>query len=70
VLLDIKMPGLSGFVVVRQIRMRYGDASPLLIAISGHFKHGADKVLAEIVGFDYHLPNPCDPGELLALLNV
>jgi DNA-binding response OmpR family regulator len=70
VLLDIKMPGLSGFEVARQIRMRFGDASPLLIAISGHFNHGADKVLAEIVGFDYHLSKPCDPGELLALLKV
>jgi DNA-binding response OmpR family regulator len=70
VLLDIKMPGLSGFEVARLIRSRYGDESPLLVAISGHFKQGGDKVLSEIVGFDYHLAKPCDPGELLALLSV
>jgi DNA-binding response OmpR family regulator len=70
VLLDIKMPGLNGYEVARLIRSRYGGASPLLVAISGQFKQGSDKVLAEIVGFDYHLPKPCDPGELLALLKV
>jgi two-component system, LytTR family, response regulator LytT len=70
VMLDIQMPGLTGFEVARQIRTRYGAASPLLIAISGHFKHGADKVLAEIVGFDYHLAKPCDAGALLTLLNA
>lgn len=68
VLLDIKMPGLSGYEVARLIRSRYGDASPLLVAISGQFTPGSDQAAEEIVGFDYHLPKPCDPGELLALL--
>ena len=68
VLLDIKMPGLSGFELARRIRSQYGDAKPLLVAISGHFRQGSDRVLAEILGFDHHLPKPCDPKKLLALL--
>jgi two-component system, OmpR family, response regulator len=67
VLLDIKMPGLSGYDVARQIRRRYG-VLPLLIAISGHYKQTSDELLCEIAGFDYHVPKPCDPNALLALL--
>lgn len=68
VLLDIKMPGLSGYDVARKIRSKYGEARPRLIAISGHYKLGADRVLAEIVGFNHHVGKPYDPRALLALL--
>jgi DNA-binding response OmpR family regulator len=67
VLLDINMPGLSGYEVARLIRSKYGDSRPLLIAISVH-KQGADRVLAEIVGFNHHIAKPYDTGSLLALL--
>jgi len=70
VLLDIKMPGMSGYEVARSIRTRYGDARPLLVAISGHYKQGSDRVLAEIVGFDHYFAKPCDPNALLALLKL
>ena len=70
VLLDIKMPGLSGYEVARRIHERYGVQRPLLIAISGHYKQGSDRVLAEIVGFDHHVPKPCDPHRLLNLLKL
>lgn len=69
VLLDIKMPGLSGWEVARLIRSRYGSL-PLLIAITGHYNKGADKILAEIAGFDHQLPKPCDLGALLSLLRL
>jgi DNA-binding response OmpR family regulator len=68
VLLDIKMPGVSGYEVARKIRSKYGKARPRLIAISGHYKQGSDRVLAEIVGFDDHVAKPYDPRALLALL--
>jgi DNA-binding response OmpR family regulator len=68
VLLDIKMPGLSGYEVARRINSCYGKARPRLIAISGHYKRGSDRVLAQIVGFDHYLPKPCDFGALLELL--
>jgi two-component system CheB/CheR fusion protein len=69
VLLDIKMPGLNGYDVARLIRSRYGNV-PLLIAVSGHYKKGPDRILAEIAGFDHHLPKPCDPNALLSLLRI
>ena len=69
VLLDIKMPGLSGYDVARLIRSRYGSL-PLLIAISGHYRKTSDRILAEMVGFDHHLPKPCDPHALLSLLRL
>ena len=69
VLLDIKMPGQSGYDLARIIRQRYGSERPLLIAISGHYKKGSDQLLARIVGFDHFFPKPCDPNALVSLLS-
>jgi len=68
VLLDIAMPDLSGWEVARTIRARRGAERPLLIGISGEYKQGADKVLAQILGFDHYLVKPYAPADLLALL--
>jgi DNA-binding response OmpR family regulator len=68
VLLDIAMPEVSGWDVARQIRNRLGEGRPFLIALSGVYKQSADKVLGQIVGFDYYLSKPYDPAVLLALL--
>ena len=40
----------------------------MLIAISGQYKQAADKILAQMSGFNYFLAKPCDPNVLLALL--
>jgi CheY-like chemotaxis protein len=68
VLLDIKMPGMSGYDLARAIRERYGQARPLMIAISGHYRQGIDKLLAKVVGFDHYFAKPYDPAALLWLL--
>jgi DNA-binding response OmpR family regulator len=68
VVLDIHMPGLSGWEVARTIRDRRGKERPLLIGISGEYKMGADKILSEILGFDHYLLKPCEPRTVLALL--
>lgn len=67
VLLDIAMPGLSGWEVARQIRERLGRR-PLLIGLSGEYKQDVDKILSEIVGFDHYLVKPYAPAQLLKLL--
>ena len=67
VVLDIKMPGLSGYEVARRIHGRYGEARPRLIALSGHYGQESDR-LAQGVGFDHHLAKPCDFRALLELL--
>jgi DNA-binding response OmpR family regulator len=68
VVLDIAMPDKSGYELAKEIRSRYGDVRPLLIAISGRYKQVSDKMLGQIVGFDHYLLKPYEPKELLALL--
>jgi DNA-binding response OmpR family regulator len=68
VLLDIAMPELSGWEVARTIRAQRGADRPVLIGISGEYKQGADRVLAQILGFHHYLVKPYAPAELLALL--
>lgn len=68
VLLDIAMPGLSGYDVAKQIRTWFVTYRPLLIAISGIYVKGTDVLLSQAVGFDHHLTKPCNIDELLLLL--
>ena len=68
VLLDIAMPEMSGYEVAKEIRRRYGEIKPLLIAISGRYKQASDRVLAEIVGFNEFLTKPYETRDLLELL--
>lgn len=70
VILDINMPGMSGFAVAREIRARRGVAAPLLIAISGKWTRKEDQELGEGVGFEHYLLKPCDPKQLIELLNA
>ena len=69
VLLDIGMPGMTGFTVAHTLRERYGSARPLLVAITGR-NSGADRALARSMGFDHYVAKPYDPNEVLALLRV
>jgi DNA-binding response OmpR family regulator len=68
VLLDIALPELSGWEVARELRKRQTGKGPLLIGISGEYRQGADRILAEILGFDHYLVKPYEPAALLALL--
>lgn len=67
VLLDIAMPQLSGWEVARKIRQRLARR-PMLIGISGEYRHSVDRILSEIVGFDHYLVKPYEPAALMALL--
>lgn len=69
VLLDIGLPGLSGWEVARKIREQ-GDSirQPIVIAITGEYIQDVDKRLADILGFDFFLLKPADPSALLALI--
>ena len=69
IILDIAMPGFSGYALAQTVRFSFTDMRrPLMIAITGMWKEFADRRLAEQVGFDYHLVKPCDSAQLLALL--
>lgn len=67
VLLDIHLPEQSGWEVARTIRDRRGKVRPI-IGISGEYTQGADKILAEILGFDHYFVKPYVPAELLQAL--
>jgi CheY-like chemotaxis protein len=60
--LDIGMPGRSGYDVARELRARRG-AELRLIALTGWGTEG-DVQRARDAGFDHHLTKPADPGVL------
>jgi CheY-like chemotaxis protein len=66
--IDIDMPGMSGYSVAREVRSLFGPWAPLLIGISGKWVGQTDRMLAELAGFNHFLLKPCDPQELLQLL--
>jgi len=68
VLLDIALPEINGYEIAEEIRKRPRGQRVLLIGISGQYKQGADKILADLKGFDHYLVKPFDPAALLALL--
>jgi CheY-like chemotaxis protein len=69
IIMDIALPGMSGYAVAQAIRSSFTDIRrPLMIAISGFWKEAPDRMVARQVGFDHHLPKPCDPKEMLRLL--
>lgn len=68
IILDVNMPGMSGYGIAREIRDRYGNLSPLLVAMSGVWTSAADRAAGKELGFDHYLVKPSDPHQLLALL--
>ena len=68
VILDIAMPDISGWEVAREIRTVRSHGRPLLIALSGRYKQGSDRILGEMSGFDHYLTKPYETEALLALL--
>jgi DNA-binding response OmpR family regulator len=68
--IDINMPGMSGYAIAREVRERRGVAAPLLIAISGVWTRTSERLLSHAVGFDHHLVKPCDPRQLIGLLEA
>ena len=70
ILLDIGLPGKSGWEIAIDLRARNTPQRPLLIAITGEYTKGADKTFAETCGFDYYLTKPADPKVLMQLLSA
>ena len=69
VMLDLNLPGMSGYAVAHEIRERHGTVAPLLIAISGVWKDAGERLAGRAMGFDHYLIKPCDPKQVLALLD-
>jgi len=67
VLLDIGMPGVTGYDIARELNEAFGPARPVLIAVTGWAK-AADRLMAIHAGCDHHVGKPYDPVALLALV--
>ncbi len=67
VLIDIGLPGLSGYEVARQLRRLPGGQDLLLIAATG-YGQDEDRRRAREAGFDVHLVKPVQLDQLQGLL--
>ncbi|MEP7057602.1 MAG: ATP-binding protein [Caldimonas sp.] len=67
VLLDLGLPGMSGFEVARRIRSGPEGESMLLVAVTG-WGQQKDIDASMAAGFDHHLTKPVDYPALLAIL--
>jgi len=68
-ILDIQMPGESGYSLARNISEQHRFNRPVLIAISGKWTTQTDRLLARTVGFDHFLLKPADPTRLVGILD-
>jgi CheY-like chemotaxis protein len=67
VLLDIGLPGMSGYDVAERLRSRPELRDVLLVALTG-YGQPEDKLRAARAGFAHHLVKPVDPAALQKLL--
>jgi DNA-binding response OmpR family regulator len=64
VVLDVVLPGISGYQVCRSLRDRFGDGLPIIF-VSGVRTHSLDRVAGLLLGADEYLEKPFAPDELL-----
>lgn len=67
VILDVMLPGMDGFSVLRAIRQKGITTPVLMLTARGGLE---DRVSGLNLGADYYLPKPFDFKELIACLNV
>ena len=65
VLLDVELPGMSGYETCRELRNLYGETLPLIL-LSGTRVEALDRIAGLLIGADDYIVKPFDPGELLA----
>jgi DNA-binding response OmpR family regulator len=69
IIMDLVIPGMSGYAVAQAVRHLYTDTTrPLLIAITGVWNEQPDRIIGRQVGFDHHILKPADPGQVVRLL--
>jgi DNA-binding NarL/FixJ family response regulator len=65
VLLDVCLPGASGYEVCHELRDRFGDTLGIIF-VSGERIESIDRVSGLLLGADDYVVKPFDPDELLA----
>ena len=69
VLLDIGLPGLNGFKVVKRLRRQPALQNTVLVAMTG-YGQASDRQRSKEAGFDYHLVKPGDFAKVLEILEA
>jgi len=67
VLLDIRLPGLNGYEVCRQIRDRF-DGEIAIVFVSGERTESHDRSAGLLIGADDYVVKPFDESEFVARL--
>ena len=67
VLLDIGLPGITGYEIARRLRQQPGHEAMVLIALTGYGQKD-DRERAAAAGFDYHFVKPADPSAVQAAI--
>jgi len=67
-ILDIGMPGLTGFEIAHRLRRELGKACPTLIAVTA-WTQPAARGMRKLSGFSYYLAKPDSTDELLESLS-
>jgi len=69
VVLEINLPGVSGYAVCRQLRDEVGPAVGVIF-VSGERREPFDRVAGLLIGADDYVVKPFDPDELLARIRA
>jgi DNA-binding NarL/FixJ family response regulator len=64
VVLDVCLPGISGYEVCHELRQEFGDRLPIIL-VSGQRVESLDRVAGLLLGADDYLVKPFAPDELL-----
>jgi DNA-binding response OmpR family regulator len=67
VVLDIRMPDLTGFEAARALSKGTPGSRPTLIAVTG-WPGESDKLRATMSGFDYYFGKPVAPADIVELV--
>ena len=65
VLVDVGVPGLSGYEVCSRLKAEFGDGMPVIL-VSGSRTEPFDRTAGLLIGADDYITKPFDGGELLA----
>jgi CheY-like chemotaxis protein len=66
---DIEMPGLDGYMLMRQVRALGPDQGGKTPAVAlSAYSRPEDRVRSLMAGFNFHVSKPVDPNELTAIV--
>jgi CheY-like chemotaxis protein len=69
ILLDIGLPGMSGYEVAAKLRREECCLDAVIVAVSG-YGQDEDRRRSKASGFDHHLTKPLDHEALMSLLSA